>query len=191
MSLPTHRCSILLQIPFLKFLSSFSFRIVIALIALADPITHRWWHRIYSICTRITHPLLHAYFIFFGQLFTKNYCRCGIPNKKLMYIQCAAAIGNILANFVFITFSYIDCCLHIHCHRVLRRCSSTPTLRTATPFLFASLRIGLFYSLVHSCLHCYYFHLCPYSNDHRSNSCLRHKLFVFRVITLYTTISIR
>ncbi len=81
-------------------------------------------------------------FIFFGQLFT-SIAIVASQQKKLMYIQCVAAAGNILANITFITlFSYTGAAYTSVATEFFVAAAALILVRATTPFLFASLRIG-------------------------------------------------
>lgn len=159
--------------------------IVIALIALADPIIRIVGGTEFTASVPVLRILSFTLiFIFFGQLFT-SIAIVASQQKKLMYIQCAAAIGNIIANFVFITFfSYIGAAYTSIATEFFVAVAALLLIRTATPFLFASLRIG--FILLAGALMLALLLLSPFAlipTTIAATAAYVIALFVFRVIT--------
>lgn len=82
--------------------------LVIALIALAEPIIAIVGGANFAAAVPVLRVLSYALiFIFFGQLFT-SIIVVAAQQKRLMYIQCCAALGNIVANMLLIPrYSYM------------------------------------------------------------------------------------
>lgn len=120
--------------------------LVIALVALADPIIRIVGGADFAAATPVLRVLsLALIFIFFGQLFT-SIAIVATQQKKLMYIQCAAAAGNILINLICISlFSYMGAAYVSVATELFVAVAAIILTRMHTPFVFAAMRLDLLF----------------------------------------------
>lgn len=120
--------------------------LVVTLIALADPIIHIVGGADFAAAAPVLRVLAFTLiFIFFGQLFT-SIAIVATQQKKLMYIQCIAAAGNIAANILFITlFSYMGAAYVSIATELFVALAAIILTRMYTPFVFAAMRLDLLF----------------------------------------------